>query len=417
MRGVSERSLARITVVRALLIVTAMKASTRVLAVAWVVLGVFAAACGGRSPIEPGDGSAGGHTGSGGRDGGLDTGTVCRGLDEATCTATPGCTAGTCGRCSATPAFEYCYRAGVDAPPVCVEPPCVPPPCDGLGETSCNGSIGCTAQYCHVCPNQQPTFAGCTAPGAPPVECPAEECVEVSCGSLDLATCKTRSDCQVYSCGNCGGQPFVGCGAQGGGVACPAIACVPPPPCSGLDQASCSARSDCQTESCPNCDGGVGFAGCIAPGEPQVQCPVACIGEPPCNQLSESQCTTRGDCAPGYCPNCGGGQRFVGCAAPGTAFNCPLACPAPAACSTVITEAACNARTDCHSVFVDPGTCDCTGSGCCAHFSRCADGAKASCTGTPLCQIVTPYCDPDAFVVSYTASCYEGCVRPTECGP
>ena len=86
-------------------------------------------------------------------------------------------------------------------------------------------------------------------------------------------------------------------------------------------------------------------------------------------------------------------------------------------CANVATLAACDARTDCHSVFVDPGTCGCNAVGCCARFSRCADGGKALCKGTPICQIATPYCEAPANVVSYTASCYEGCVRPRECAP
>jgi hypothetical protein len=352
-----------------LLIVIAMKAFPRILVLAWAALGVFAAACGGVT-LQPADGGStagrGGAGSTGGQSGSAGGGT-----------------------------------GGAE--------------CGTLDEATCKTSLDCTAQYCHACPNQS-QFEGCTTVGAPPMEC-SEECVAVSCDSLDEASCKTRSDCQPEYCQGCGGaQTFVGCGEPGGGTACPAIACLPPP-CSGLDQASCAARSDCHVASCPNCDGGVGFAGCIAPGDPQVQCPAACIGAPPCNQLSESQCSTRGDCAPGYCPNCDGGQRFVGCAAPSTAFSCPLACPAPAACSTVTTEAVCNARTDCHSVFVDPGTCGCNAVGCCAHFLWCADGAKASCGGMPLCQVVAPHCEAPAFVVSYTGSCFEGCVRPSECGP
>jgi hypothetical protein len=364
----SERYSAQITVVRALLIVIAMKASPRMLVLAWTALSVVAGGCGGVT-LQPSDGGAtAGHGGSSGGQSG---------------SAGVGGTGGT--------------------------------PCGALDETTCKTRLDCTAQYCHACPNQS-QFEGCTTVGAPPMEC-AEECVEVSCDSLDEASCKARRDCQPDYCQGCGGaQTFVGCGAPGGGTACPAIACVPPP-CSGLDEASCTARSDCHAESCPNCDGGVGFAGCIAPGDPQVQCPAACIGEPPCNQLSESQCTTRGDCAPGYCPNCSGGQRFVGCAAPGTAFSCPLTCPAPSSCSTVTTEAACDERNDCHSVFAESPACDCATAGCCAHFSQCADGGKASCTGPASCNIVGPYCDGTAYVVSYTATCYEGCVRPSECGP
>jgi hypothetical protein len=95
--------------------------------------------------------------------------------------------------------------------------------------------------------------------------------------------------------------------------------------------------------------------------------------------------------------------------------TCPaIKCAAP--CSSVTTLAGCEARTDCHSVFVDPGTCGCAASGCCAHFSTCADGDTAACTGTPLCKIVAPHCELP-YVVAYSGSCYEGCVNKKDCAP
>ena len=47
---------------------------------------------------------------------------------------------------------------------------------------------------------------------------------------------------------------------------------------------------------------------------------------------------------------------------------------------------------------------------------RRADGDKAVCAGMPTCRVATPYCEGD-FVVSYTALCFEGCVRKKDCGP
>jgi hypothetical protein len=38
------------------------------------------------------------------------------------------------------------------------------------------------------------------------------------------------------------------------------------------------------------------------------------------------------------------------------------------------------------------------------------------CTGNPGCAQPAPYCEPTIVVVSYTQTCYEGCVRPSECG-
>ena len=83
-------------------------------------------------------------------------------------------------------------------------------------------------------------------------------------------------------------------------------------------------------------------------------------------------------------------------------------------CSQVPAQAECDLRSDCHSVFVDPGTCGCAASGCCAKFSKCAVGRLADCSGTPMCDMATPHCEAP-YVVSYTANCFEGCVDQREC--
>jgi hypothetical protein len=302
----------------------AVRSLARILVVAWAAVTV-AAGCGGVT-LQPTDG--GSNAGRGGDAGGSSGG--------------PSGSAGTSGAGGTVGS------------------------CDTLDEMTCTTRRDCTSQFCSVCPNQS-TFAGCTALGAPPVACPAEACVQPSCGTLAEASCKARSDCSAQYCPDCmGGQTFTGCAVQGSGGACP--------------------------PSCPQ--------------------------PPGCDTLDEAVCKTRSDCHPGYCANCSGAQVFTLCVGPNEAVACPgYACPAPASCASVADEATCDARSDCHSVFIDPGTCGCAAVGCCAHFVRCADGAKTSCTGTPVCQTMTPFCDAPAFVVSYTASCYEGCVRPSECGP
>jgi hypothetical protein len=180
-----------------------------------------------------------------------------------------------------------------------------------------------------------------------------------------------------------------------------------------LDEASCAGRSGCKAVFCSDCKGGKNFAACQSPGDGDIACgpcPPACLA------FDETTCKGRSDCQPLYCSDCKGGQRFTSCVPPGGGgFSCDGSCPAP--CSNLTTLAACDARTDCHSVFFNPTGCGCIGAGCCAVFSRCADGAKATCTGTPTCQMATPHCEAPAYVVSYTASCYEGCARPTECAP
>ena len=128
-----------------------------------------------------------------------------------------------------------------------------------------------------------------------------------------------------------------------------------------------------------------------------------------------------GACADGkiWCPGCmaGTGSCFTG--------GCPgVACPPPDAgtvdaasgtCGTLTTQAACDNRSDCHSVFVDPNNCKCSTAGCCAQFSRCANGGRANCNGNNgVCGAKTPYC-AGPYVVSYTSTCFEGCVLQSEC--
>ena len=186
-------------------------------------------------------------------------------------------------------------------------------------------------------------------------------------------------------------------------------------PCHGLTEVQCGANSMCAAGTCGGCNGGPSYSGCYqtstehAPPCPGFVCPAPCVG------LAEAACLARTDCRTDYCPSCQS-KTFARCAAPsdGAPACPPAACPLP--CAQVTTLDACEARPDCHSVFQDPGTCGCAGSGCCAHFSRCADGDKAACTGTPLCKIATPFCE-SPYVVAYTGSCYEGCVQKKDCAP
>jgi hypothetical protein len=214
------------------------------------------------------------------------------------------------------------------------------------------------------------------------------------------------------ACGSINGmlQNDGGGGQDGGG-----------PACSTLDETACHARTDCAVAGCPGCDGTFGFAYCYDPThEHGIFCPATAILCPaPCSSLTDqATCQARTDCQVFSCPDCNGGTHFASCGVAGaTDFNCPaITCPLP--CGQVTTQAACDTRTDCHSVFVDPGTCGCAAAGCCAHFSRCADGGQATCKAPSglACQIATPYCE-SPYVVSYTNNCYEGCVASTECAP
>jgi len=202
-----------------------------------------------------------------------------------------------------------------------------------------------------------------------------------------------------------GGAVGVGIDARGEGRS----------PCRGLDEATCGATRGCTAGTC-SCNGKTSFEVCFPTGETAPPCNRPPCDTRPCDTLDETACMTRDDCKAESCPDCDGGQRFGLCAGPNEAVAC-LGCQAPAPCAAVTTLAGCDARADCHSVFVDHPICDCAVAGCCASFARCADGGQAACKGTPLCMVATPYCEAPAFVVSYTANCYEGCVPPTECAP
>jgi hypothetical protein len=165
---------------------------------------------------------------------------------------------------------------------------------------------------------------------------------------------------------------------------------------------TCTCRSDgsfaCTTAACPGQDGSVGVCpsnyrwcpGCTpGTGTCAFVCPAS-----PCPVLDGA---TAADAADGH--------------ADGAAVD-------GGACSSLTTLADCQARSDCHAVFTDPGTCGCASSGCCARFSRCADGGNALCTQPTgiACTTPTPFCE-SPYVLSYTAVCFEGCVLSSECGP
>lgn len=191
-------------------------------------------------------------------------------------------------------------------------------------------------------------------------------------------------------------------------------------PCVQLNEAECRGRTDCAVSTCGiACGTGMAFHQCYDPAsEPPPSCPDSGVVCPPaCSTLTdEASCTARSDCRANRCPTCDGSSSFFTCVpATTSAIICPaIACPA--ACSITTTQESCDARPDCHSVFVDPGTCGCAAVGCCARFSRCADG-KAVCTPPQVtCKIATPYCEGPAYVLSYTSNCYEGCVPAAACG-
>jgi hypothetical protein len=137
---------------------------------------------------------------------------------------------------------------------------------------------------------------------------------------------------------------------------------------------------------CPGCTPGTGSCGAVCTGAPCLVPDAGCSG---------SGCSTA-DAA--------------------TARDVSGAEAGAATCSQVTTQAECDVRSDCHSVFRSLGACGCGSAGCCMRFDRCADGKVATCDPPASfgCTIATPLCD-SPYVLSYTPGCWEGCVNPAEC--
>jgi hypothetical protein len=321
-----------------------------------------AAGCGGHPLQLSGDGGSGGQGRHVAFDASPDV-TPCRGLDEAACTATPGCTAGTCPSCYGNTTFQYCYHAGVDAPPTCTTtPPCAVPECNGLDEASCKGTSGCQAQSCQVCSGAAPTYAGCTTPGAL-LACPAEACVTAECAILDEAACKTRNDCEPDYC--CGGEVYAGCGAAGAAFTC-MTSCPAPPACSGLDETMCKSRSDCHPGYC-GCPGEQMFTSCLASNEAVACGAYSCPNMPAsCAGVDQLGCNARPWCTPVQCPDCKGGQLYAGCAAVGGAGVGCGPCPQPVSCNGLDETSCCeNLEKSFYAALPAAQACDANGAGQC----------------------------------------------------
>ena len=93
---------------------------------------------------------------------------------------------------------------------------------------------------------------------------------------------------------------------------------------------------------------------------------------------------------------------------------CPTGDAGSTTCGQVTTQAECDRRSDCHSVFLPGTTCGCATAGCCELFNRCADGGRANCTGPVACLAPQPACVAP-YALSYTNVCFEGCVLQSEC--
>ena len=122
---------------------------------------------------------------------------------------------------------------------------------------------------------------------------------------------------------------------------------------------------------------------------------------------------------PGQCP---AGQVWCPGCTPGSGECGTGGCPGymcPPACAQATTAADCAATIGCHAVYYDPGTCDCAVSGCCTEFTLCptAPGEgrlQRRVVGMPYRAAVLRVAWD---VISYSGSCYEGCVLSTERAP
>jgi hypothetical protein len=281
-----------------------------------------------------------------------------------------------------------------------------------------SGSAGQTGAAGQTGTAGQTGAAGQDGCGSHPCGNPAGPCEML----LDEKSCSAHPECLAEHCSDCrGGQTFVDCTSPDG----PMVECGPcPPDCSTLNETSCKANSYCHPGYCADCSGAQKFTACLGPNEavacPGYNCPS--LMPAPCATLDEASCNTVAGCKAYYCPTCDGGQTFATCSsASNGGVGCSLACPAPTSCADVTTQAACDARTDCHSVFGACFGCSCPTTGCPVVFTSCADGAKADCSGpkgvgAAVCMVLPPGCG-GAYVTSYTTDCYEGCVLPTECAP
>jgi len=112
----------------------------------------------------------------------------------------------------------------------------------------------------------------------------------------------------------------------------------------------------------------------------------------------------------------GGGVRGTGGAAgAGGAIDGGMPDAPLPKCSDVTTQAECDARDDCYSVFEDKNDCGCPTPGCCASFKSCSNGSYANCLDNAMCDMITPVCNPP-YVLAYKNLCYEGCVFQDDCG-
>ena len=202
--------------------------------------------------------------------------------------------------------------------------------CDSLTEGTCLATARCHAAYRDT-DAQSPQFMGCW-------ELPPSGVIEGSCTGLDPQSCSEHDDCiSLYSTPQ----------TQGGITTFEACQPEPSATCEGV---TCGSADICALQS-------------TAPNTFHATCVTRAVA---------GSCTAQAACDTVEQPCPAGSTRGVanGCYTPYCIPNAE--CP-QAACSTLTTELACKARSDCDTVY-QGSNCTCDHSGCTCQtetFLRC----------------------------------------------
>jgi hypothetical protein len=278
--------------------------------------------------------------------------------------------------------------------------------CDSLDESSCQATTGCHAAYLDsdLADQSAPTFVGCWATA------PYDTQPNTACASRDAQGCSASDACSmVYSGGSgamkweqCIPEPSAACNldcavgshceqqctpGQCNDFNCSdtcAATCVPDITCASIDCGQgyqCVEQCDALVGPCdPTCvptgtDPGT-CGGAVSCSQPPPSCPANttagvangcwtgfCIPNADCGTHDPGHCydqvtctTTAPACPAGTLPGIGHGC-WTGYCVP--TYGCEIA-----ACETLATEAACDARADCSALYVGN---DCT----CDSFQHC----------------------------------------------